>query len=312
MRLVVNIFDYRTAYIKRKESGAFISKSAVSGQDLASLDTYTGLPHELEQEILARYHDLERRVRLPSDIWQDLNNPDSFTAALADREAVAEDHEGRSSKSLNAQAAEFTPGQTSSRKKSRGISETIRPVFTPLRSLDWRFGFIEVDYLESPVKMNHQLQHPPQYGNARSPLSPSRTLELPAIFEMRARSNSHDPSDAKVAERLKTPPSPGAGTLDLGFGVIHLYRDHLDTDDSEEAKASHTESSHHVRRSSNSIVNGEDRKSDEGSMVAILGVPCNWTTADLLAFIDNSVDSVHQMRIMRYVASSLPSSWMTY
>lgn len=295
MRLVVNIFDHRTAYTTRKRDGAFVSKSAVSGADLASLDTYTGLPYELEQEILARYHDLERRTKLPSDIWQDLSDEESFSSVASEDEHHA--HQPQSG-SLNAQAAEFTPGQQSQaqlRKKSIGISQTIQPVFSPIRSLDWRFGFIEVDYLESPVRMNYRQQHPTQMGNARSPMSPSRTLELPAIFEMRSRSNSRAIDEEPPDEAARSPRSPGGGTLDLGFGVIHLYKDHSDEQDVE-AKS---DGGRHSKAASSSSPNGQKQASGAGSMVAILGVPSNWSTADFLAFIDDSVDSLHQMRIMR-------------
>lgn len=296
MRLVISLFDHQAAYNERQESGAFISKSAVAGQDLVSLDTYTGLPYELEQAILARYEDLERQIKLPEDIWQDLSKPDRFQLTSAARTA----DKGSLSSSLNAQAVEFTPGQSSPRKKSRGISETIHPVFAPLRSLDWRFGFIEVDYLEAPVRMNYQQQYPPHAGiHARSPLSPSRTLELPAIFEKRSRSNTHDPKE-EPPDEPRSKQSPGAGTLDLGFGVIHLYKDAFDIESEKEGNhASQAGNSRRARSSSDSGLNDYPATSDAGSMVAILGVPSNWSTADFLAFIDDSVDALQQMRIMR-------------
>lgn len=299
MRLVISLFDHQAAYQERQESGAFISKSAVAGLDLVSLDTYTGLPHELEQAILARYLDLRRQIKLPSDIWQDLSKTDSFQLASASSTA----DKGRRSSSLNAEAVEFTPGQSLPRKKSRGISETIQPVFAPLRSLDWRFGFIEVDYLEAPVKMNHQKQYPPHLVNhSRSPLSPSRTLELPAIFEKRSRSNTHDPQE-EPPDETGAKQSPGAGTLDLGFGVIHLYKDSSDNEGDEDGKESkYAGNSKDSRSYTDSASNVDAATSDTGTMVAILGVPSNWSTADLLAFMDDSVDALQQMRIMRYLS----------
>jgi hypothetical protein len=300
MRLVVTIFDHCAAYQDRQGSGAFISKSAISGDDLASLDTYTGLPYELEQEIIARYHQLDQRLQLPKDIWQDLSTPSSFDSA-------EDNHDNQSdsrSRCLNASAAEFKPGEGTQvipapRKKARGISEIIQPVFSPLRSLDWRFGFIEVDYLEAPVRMSYQQSAWPPL---RSPMSQSSTLELPAIFEKRARSNTQD-AEVNVRGDSARPKSRGAGTLDLGFGVIHLYNDASELEELESESKSVSQQKKRNTTQTNGAGSAEKHSAGGGTMVAILGVPSNWTTADFLAFIGESVDSLQQMRIMRWGAN---------
>lgn len=295
MRLVISIFDHCSAYRNRQDSRAFVSNSAVAGYDLASLDTYTGLPYELELAIVERYHDLRNPVKLPPDIWQDLSKPDSFLPAST---CLSHDQDQRSH-TLNANAASFTPGQDIAPKKNRGISETIQPVFAPLRSLDWRFGHIQIDYLEAPVRMTYQQQYPPQGGTVRSPMSPSRTLELPAIFEMRKRSNTDEVKDKPPDEARSSPGTAGSGTLDLGFGVIHLYKDPLDGQEKTTDEGKKSEKIEGAKKVIDSTSASDTTKPDAGTMVAILGVPSNWSTADLLTFIDDSVDSLHQMRIMR-------------
>lgn len=279
MRLVISIFDHPSAYASRCQSGEYISKAAVDGHDLSSLDTYTGLPYELEQELLTRYHTLSKPLRLPSDIWSDLSKPDDFPRVSGSNNS--------SRPQLNAQATEFRPGTSPTLSKKQLVHETIRPVFAPNRTVEWRFGLIQCDYLEAPVDMSF-----------KSPVPYSKTLELPAIFEKRARSGSAQDAAFRVKQdNLDPPNSSNAGTVDLGYGIMHLYKD----DDEEPLQI--------VRRGrSKTSTNEKDAANIDdqaGRMVAILAVPSNWATADFLQFIASSVVSIEQMRIMRFVKTGL-------
>ena len=276
MRLVISVFDHPDAYAHRKAAGEYVSKSAVEGHDLSSLDTYTGLPYELEQELLIRYHTLNKSIRLPKDIWSDLSKPEEFP--------LVQDNSQSSNTKLKATAAEFKPGDSrtitsGSSTRKQHVHETIRPVFAPNRTVEWRFGLIQCDYLEAPLDMSF-----------KSPVPYSKTLELPAIFEKRARSNSaKDAAEARESE-LEAVNSSNAGTVDLGYGIMHLYKDE------------HEEPLQVVKRGrAKSLGKPEAQKADSeaGRMVAILAVPSNWATADFLQFIASSVVSIEQMRIMR-------------
>jgi hypothetical protein len=268
MRLVISVFDHPAAYAHRKAAGEYVSKAAVEGRDLSSLDTYTGLPYELEQELLTRYHTLNKAIRLPNDIWTDLSKPGDFPLVQDDS----------TNTKLNAKAAEFRPGESLTTARKQHVHETIRPVFAPNRTVEWRFGLIQCDYLEAPLDMSF-----------KSPVPYSKTLELPAIFEKRARSNSA--KDAVANEpAVELSNSSNAGTVDLGYGIMHLYKD----EDEEPLQV--------VRRGrAKSLGKPEAQQadSDAGRMVAILAVPSNWATADFLQFIASSVVSIEQMRIMR-------------
>lgn len=276
MRLVISIFDHPAAYASRQGSGEYVSKAAVEGHDLSSLDTYTGLPYELEQELLTRYHTLKKPIRLPGDIWADLSKVDDFPIVTVCNQ--------NSKQQLSAHAAEFRPGVSPSPTLSRKqlVHETIRPVFAPNRTVEWRFGLIQCDYLEAPVDMSF-----------KSPVPYSKTLELPAIFEKRARSNSARDAlrQSNDVQATDAPHSSSAGTVDLGYGIMHLYKD----DEEEPLQI--------VRRGRAKTVAARKEKDeadpDAGRMVAILAVPANWATSDFLQFIASSVVSVEQMRIMR-------------
>ena len=115
----------------------------------------------------------------------------------------------------------------------------------------------------------------------------SRSLELPAIFEKRARSASNldgATSTGLPAASQRAYPNSGS-SVDLGYGIMHLYKDAPP----EEGAVAH--------------LKGE-AASDQGCRtVAVLAVPSNWATADFLRFIANAVESIEQMRIMRCVAA---------
>jgi BRCA1-associated protein len=280
MRLVIDIFDHRAASAARRASGAFISQSAVAGHDLTSLDTFTGLPFELEQQVLSRcYPEHQNRgLRLPKSIWDDLKKPETF-AVVAD--PISKSDKARQ---LNAHAAPFTPGQHSLGRPQpagggRSVSETIQPVFAPLRTLDWRFGPIHIDYLEAPI------EHTPTSSLLSPKAQKAAMLELPAIFESRERAKTLE----SAGEDRKGRPVPGnAGTLDLGYGIVHLYKEDVDRpSDKAEEKA--------VPAGNRTAVD----KEHDGTMVAVLAVPANWPTADFLEFVSEVVPDIEQMRIMR-------------
>ena len=286
MKLVIQLFDQHAAFVYRR--GAYVSQSAVTGDDLTSLDTYTGLPFELENEIRQRYHGFDRPLRVPADIWQDLSVEADVLSVAPSSIAADNSHTA----SLNAEAAEFTPGVsaygTSPRLVRRQlIAETIQPVFAPYRTLDWRFGHIQVDYLEGP------LQLPAPTG--RSPMAPSRGLELPSIFEKTSIANA----GIEYKKRDNRPPPCSSGSIDLGYGVIHLYKepqdilDDVDSDDTEVRSRAGSISKRWLNAASEQMMAGQ------GTMVAVLAVPANWATADFLQYISSTVDTIEQMRIMR-------------
>ena len=294
MRLVIQLFDHSTASAVRQSTRAFISKSATSGYDLGSLDTCTGLPYELEQEILARYHSLEQPLRVPEDIWGDLSCPEGFPIVGA---ASLGQQKAKASRNLNASAAVFTPGESFPQEKSKRqlILPTIQPVFAPLRTLDWRFGLIQLDFIEGPIE-----QH------SKMPLSPThqpRSLELPAIFEKRNR--PHTKADEKPPERDKHETLSGrSGTVDLGYGILHLYKE-TGKDTSEIQRLLVASGDQHDGTSRSKSGETDEAQDGDGTMVAVLAVPSNWATSDFLQFISTAVEDIDQMRIMRYAQSPL-------
>lgn len=282
MRLVVSLFDPHAAYLERQRVGSYISNSAITGDDQSSFDTFTGLPWPLEDELAHKYDGFSKPLRTPRDIWSGLLESEYPVAASS----VAADKATALVKAgLSAQAAEFTPGAssfTTSPKVSKRqlVSEVIQPVFAPYRTLDWRFGLIQVEYLEKPIEIAVSSPH--------RIMSPSRGFELPAIFEKKHQAS---------ALESKAPLPGDAGTIDLGYGIMHLYKEPQDDLPEDDDHAGRSRSfSNPEATAKRKPVKGDDGK---GTMVAVLAVPSNWATADFLQFISDFVSSIQQVRIMR-------------
>ena len=311
MRLVITLFDHSTAAAVRQSSGAFISQSASLGLDLRSLDTRTGLPYDLEQDIITKYRSLSSPLRLPLDIWDDddLSRPEGFPSVVT--AAVEQEEILKTNRRLNVGAAVFIPGESfsqrnsssplSSSSKKQLVSKTIQPVFAPLRALDWRFGLIQLDYFEGPVNQ-------PMSSMLLSPSTQPRTLELPAIFEKRSRtgSNAEEISQNKDKRNKNKPRSGSSGTLDLGYGIIHLYKEKetkKEKNNLELQKPLTGGTELHAGYIGRPFDSTEAAKEDDeaGTMLAVLAVPSNWASSDFLQFISPSVEDIDQMRIMRFV-----------
>lgn len=350
MRLVIEIFDHRAAKQRTARrstpsapSASRSSADAVSHrsgslqqpqprlEELGSLDTYTGLPFELEQEITSKYNSLDSPVRLPVSIWDDLSDPSSFPEAAVTDQALppprpppqsevndsqtssrtlhtaAESARRHQQHRLNASAPAFQPGRGAYRHQppessfeshsidvhttSRQIvSETIKPVFASLRTLDWRFGLIRVDYIEAPIDTSAT------WASASSAvmMSPgSSSFELPAIFEKHPRNRS-DSAHKECNQSCRK------GTINLGYGLIHLYRDPTDNSPDDIAAGLQPTPSCSKSAARSHTENVADTEEEQGSkLVAVLAVPSNWAISDFLEFIGPVVPNIEQMRLMR-------------
>ena len=87
-------------------------------------------------------------------------------------------------------------------------------------------------------------------------------------------------------ERPRQEGSFEAGSTDVAFGVVHLFRDR-------------TEASAQLTKVSDNGTNGEGGDSQLGTVLAVLAVPSTMTASDFLSFVEPAVDVISHMRMIR-------------
>lgn len=118
------------------------------------------------------------------------------------------------------------------------------------------------------------------------------------MFERRGRSNT-EYSATSDSPTLTVNRASDAGTIDLGYGIMHLYKEE---DKDGNADETHQQDSTTKTNEAGKMEGGGqvlEKKQQEGTMVAVLAVPANWATSDFLEFISVAVESIEQMRTMK-------------
>lgn len=214
--IVVELFDCVQAEAFRRSNGAHIS----ARPDPLSLDTLTGLPASL---------DLKAR-QCPARLQETTRLFDCIESASARTKRGDSSNDSNSSnKALDPRAASFQPG--SPQKAALKEPVLIKPLFTPLRKLDYRFSKISIDW-----------------------------------------------QDMLGGEILK-------GSIDAGFGIIHLQRDSADIE--------------------NGVTPSESLQVSDGRLLAVLAIPSVMNINDFLFFVEPAAETISQIRILRSVALSL-------
>lgn len=185
----IELLDISQAISLRQRNGAVTRP--YQAQDPQHLDTPTGLPADLDLET--------RQSSTPvTPVHQLLAGWCSF-----------QPHKPVSDQ-LNPEAASFDPSsQHRPRSKSKSkFSTTIKPVFTPYRRLDWRFGRILVDMQD--------YGEVPQAGRSSSTESINVGFGLIRLRRQPSSSQEHDASSPSAAASAE--PVTSDAPADLGDG----------------------------------------------------------------------------------------------
>jgi hypothetical protein len=271
-RIVVELFDTARAVHERRSLRTY-------DPAVLSLDTKSGLPPDLDKAARSL-----RTARVPKDIFEKLESLEPVEETRVEQERQP------SRRALDPSAPAFTFSSfksalppVSPRLKNREFPSllSIAPPFTPLRPLDWRFGPIsiewqETDQTEEISKNNNEM--------ASNPWLPEPTPQIPAI----SRRDSEGSSSSRI---------------DVGFGVIHLYRDLPKTQSEQQqysADANGGGSSKQLEEAAE-LEKNEDEDQDGDVILAILAIPPVWSVADLLKFVAPSLsaEAISHIRILR-------------
>lgn len=165
-----------------------------------------------------------------------------------------------------------TPG-TRIWSKSTGIHTppiATKDLYTPSQSLpkaqaavlDYRFGPISLDFIDNPSPVS-------------SSMSPPTSPTLAAAAGS-STGTSHGSAGSSI---IAGKPVETSGSTDLYWGTIHLY-----------TKNSKVEKDKHVATA------------EEGTILGMVSVPKNLTAAFILSFIAPALDSIAQIRMLKYAS----------
>jgi BRCA1-associated protein len=159
-------------------------------------------------------------------------------------------------------------------------TSTTAPATGQQPQLDFRFGPLAIDWVESPTA-------------ARStPMSPS--LSAPSVPSEGSASTSTSapplqwnptsprPSSTVALPKTRSRTPEKSGRTELNWGIIHLFR---------ESGAQADESDEKQKRKA--------MDEDDGTVVGMVSVPGVLTAASILTFLSPALESVAQLRILR-------------
>lgn len=234
--------------------------------------TPTRLPVALDQQLRSTQH----RLILPApgrDFWSPLPSTSllsptpSGAIELATSPRVWSQSTGLRSPPAIATSQLWTPSQG-----QPGVQQS---------QLDYRFGPLAVDWVDSP-----------SVPRAAPPMSPSLSTGMGELSLHTTASGSVSPrpgatraaqsSSAEVSAACARP-AETAGTTELHWGVIHLFR---------EAGVSDAERSDLKAKK-------RAMDQDDGTVVGIVSVPGVLTAAAILTFISPALESIAQLRMLR-------------
>lgn len=150
--------------------------------------------------------------------------------------------------------------------------------------LDYRFGPLEVDWIDSPSPA--PLRAPPMSPSLSAPSLPAPGPSDPVQWNP----TSPRPAPIQLQPKPRSPPrSPEtSGRTELNWGVVHLFR---------ESGAAPEESSAKDKRKA--------MDEDDGTVVGMVSVPGILTAAAILAFVSPALESIAQLRLLRWVRREL-------
>lgn len=226
--------------------------------------TPTLLPPALDRELRA----LQPALCLPRTFWQNL--PTSRSLDTTDTPPAVP-------------LAVPTPRRTWS--ESSGARSPPPPPSAALptqeATLDFRFGPLSLDWVDYPHP------RPPM-----SPPSPSHAASTSSSSPSAGPSNLWRSTSPRISavQLRRTPsaidrPPEKAGSTDLYWGTVHLYRELGAEESTSKEKQSAMDN-------------------DDGTVVGMVAVPGNVTAAALLSFISPALESVMQLRVLRCVSFS--------
>ena len=155
---------------------------------------------------------------------------------------------------------------------------------SPSSSRDWRFSFISMESIDmAPARRADS-----RARSRRKPSTPNDTMITTGMgaFAARGRFQALQPD-----------------RLDLGWGVVHLYRDGKETpalDDHERSTLSASERPRRAASFAREDENGSEAHQDDCSTLCVLAVPSYLTPFDFLGFAgERTIDDVTHVRMIR-------------
>jgi hypothetical protein len=261
-RIVIQVFDTARAIHERRHLHTSDDPAVLS------LDTKTGLPPDLDKAVRSLKSD-----RVPKSVFEDLDTRE--TPPREEQKPKRALDPAAPAFNFNPAGSSVTTASSPRLKKREFPSLSIEPPFTPLRPLDWRFGPISIEWQEG---------HDRDGGDDMAPKSQLSVTSVSPAFETRGGSSWAD--------------EPMTRRIDVGFGVIHLYRDRPASAETEQQGGSSGGSS---KAAALHDEPDEDDGQERDVILAILAIPPVWSVADLLNFVAPSLsaDGISHVRILR-------------